>query len=178
MAPRTTKDTGPPPDPSIAQQEECSEGMEEFEFPRLLAHQLANAAVGPDAQLDSEGVTALVQSATAFLHQLTAAAQETATTTGHKSIQGGDVMKAFETMGFGKLAHGLEGDYDAFRAVNKLDRPFKFTSKAPSESKGKGKGTNSSLAPSKIDTANSSAVTTPSMDVEMKDGSQETRPLD
>ena len=44
MAPRT-KDGGPPPDPSQAQQDECSEGIEEYEMSRMLVMRLARSSV-------------------------------------------------------------------------------------------------------------------------------------
>ncbi|KAF8531735.1 histone-fold-containing protein [Gautieria morchelliformis] len=131
MAPRKDA-TGHAPSASQSQQDASSEGIEDFELPRLLVTQLATSILPPDAKLDGDSITALVKGSTVFINYLTSAAQDIAGARAHKTISGADVLKALENLQFGELVTAFQGELEVFRQGSKNK------SKAVMDPKGKG----------------------------------------
>ncbi|KAJ8700917.1 hypothetical protein PTI98_003895 [Pleurotus ostreatus] len=61
-----------PPISAKQQQEQVSEGIEQFELPKSLVTKIAKSAVPPDVKLQKDVVLSLVKSSTVFINFLAA----------------------------------------------------------------------------------------------------------
>ncbi|KAJ8507745.1 hypothetical protein ONZ45_g9914 [Pleurotus djamor] len=97
-----------PPISAQQQQEQVSEGIENFELPKTLVTKIAKSALPENAKLQKDVVLALVKSSTVFINYLAATSHDIAQSKQHKSISASDVLKALEAIEFGDIVEGLQ----------------------------------------------------------------------
>ncbi|KDQ32700.1 hypothetical protein PLEOSDRAFT_1091179 [Pleurotus ostreatus PC15] len=110
-----------PPISAKQQQEQVSEGIEQFELPKSLVTKIAKSAVPPDVKLQKDVVLSLVKSSTVFINFL-GAAHDIALSKQHKSISASDVLKALEAVEFGDLVDPLQRQLKKYRNSAKSEK--------------------------------------------------------
>ncbi|KAF4579604.1 hypothetical protein EYR40_000217 [Pleurotus pulmonarius] len=110
-----------PPISAKQQQEQVSEGIEQFELPKSLVTKIAKSAVPPEVKLQKDVVLSLVKSSTVFINFL-GAAHDIAISKQHKSISASDVLKALEAVEFGDLVDPLQKQLKKYRSTAKSEK--------------------------------------------------------
>ncbi|KAL4258538.1 DNA polymerase Epsilon Subunit [Pleurotus pulmonarius] len=111
-----------PPISAKQQQEQVSEGIEQFELPKSLVTKIAKSAVPPEVKLQKDVVLSLVKSSTVFINFLAATAHDIAISKQHKSISASDVLKALEAVEFGDLVDPLQKQLKKYRSTAKSEK--------------------------------------------------------
>ncbi|KIM88021.1 hypothetical protein PILCRDRAFT_814697 [Piloderma croceum F 1598] len=125
---------------ALAQQEQVSDGIENYELPKNLVTKIAKAAIPDSAKLQKETILSLVKGSTVFINYLAATAHDVATSKQHKSISASDVLKALEIIEFGDLNDMLQSELQIYRNNMKTDKAKKERAeKAAATASAKGK---------------------------------------
>ncbi|TFK68325.1 hypothetical protein BDN72DRAFT_683164 [Pluteus cervinus] len=104
------------------QQDQVSEGIDNFELPKSLVTKIARSAIPDSAKLQKESVLSLVKGSTVFINYLAATAHDVALSKQHKSISASDVIKALEMMEFGDIVEQLQAELLVYRELAKTDK--------------------------------------------------------
>ncbi|KAH8105155.1 histone-fold-containing protein [Cristinia sonorae] len=112
-----------------AQQESASDGIEAFELPKSLVTRIARSAFPDNVKLQKEAMLALLKGSTVFVNYIAATAHDVAVSKQHKSISASDVLKALEVTQFGDMVDKLQDELQAYRDLQKPDKPRKSNAK-------------------------------------------------
>jgi len=123
-----------------AQQEQVSDGIENYELPKSIVTKIAKSAIPEHAKLQKDTVLSLVKGSTVFINYLAATAHDVASSKQHKSISASDVLKALEIIEFGDLNDMLQNELQIYRNNMKNDKAKKERAeKAAATASAKGK---------------------------------------
>ncbi|TFK68322.1 histone-fold-containing protein [Pluteus cervinus] len=134
--PRATNSSGPIS--AQAQQDQVSEGIDNFELPKALVTKIARSTIPDNAELQKDTVLSLVKGSTVFINYLAATAHDVAASKQHKSISASDMMKALEMMEFGDIVEQIQAELLVYRELAKTDKSKRGTSGIGGSSGGEG----------------------------------------
>ncbi|TCD61884.1 hypothetical protein EIP91_007788 [Steccherinum ochraceum] len=116
--------------PAQTQQDIASDGIESYELPKSLVTRIARSAFPDNVKLQKEAMLALLKGSTVFVNYIAATAHDVAASKQHKSVSASDVLKALELTQFGDMVDKLQDELQAYRDLQKTDKPKRSGPKA------------------------------------------------